>query len=114
MQGTGDGTVIQTIARLPGMSEGEVGLAGVDRPGPTIKTVAVPAWQYIGIEIGWSFLNNFFGLLTIDGLGLAELAAPGDAFQHLYKIAGIALAPTALMLLKELYDYFGKVRAARI
>lgn len=114
MSGTGHGGTVTThVVQLPGMAVGESGLAGADKPGPTIRVVARPVWQYIGVEMVWAFLTNFFGLLTIDGLGLAELAPPGDAFAHLYHVAGLALAPTALMLAKELYDYVGKVRASR-
>jgi hypothetical protein len=112
--GTGDGTVTTHVARLPGMAVGELGFSGQDKSGPTIRTVAVPVWQYIGVEIAWTWLNVFLGLLTVDGLGLVDLAPPGDAFSHLYHVAGIALAPAFLALLKELYDYLGKVRASRI
>lgn len=108
-----EGTVTSNVPKLPGMTTGEVGFAGADKPGPTIRTVAVPVWQYIGTELIWTFLHSFFGLLAVDGLGLADLAPPGDAFAHLYRIAGIAMAPTVLSLLQQLYSYLGKVRAAR-
>ena len=115
MIGTGDGGVVtQTVAQLPGMAKGEVGLAGEDKPGPSIRTVAIPAWQFIAIEIGWVYLHTFLGLLAIDGLGLVELAPPGEAAQHLLRVAGIALAPALLSMLQELYQYLGKVRAARL
>ncbi len=115
MNGTGDGGIVtQTVMQLPGMPTGEVGLAGVGKTGATIRTVAVPVWKYIGVELLWIYLQTFLGLLTIDGMGLADLAPPGDAFSHLWNIGGIALAPTALGLMKELYDYLSKIRASRI
>ena len=112
-KGTGDGTVTNRIMALPGMSVGFVGLAGADKSGPTIRTVAVTPWVFILVEMAWLYLQTFLGLLAIDGMGLADLAPPGDAFSHLWNIGGIALAPTALGLLKESYDYLGKVRASR-
>lgn len=111
--GTGDGTVIQKVIQLPGMSPGLVGDAGAEKPGATIRNVAVPPLIYIGVEMLWLYLQTFLGLLAIDGMGLAELAPPGDAFSHLWNIGGIALAPTALGLLKELYDYLSDIRASR-
>lgn len=112
--GTGDGGVVTSnIIQLPGMAAGEVGYAGTNRAGATIRTVAVSPWVYIGVEMLWLYLQTFLGLLAIDGMGLAELAPPGDAFSHLWNIGGIALAPTLLGLLKELYDYLGKIRASR-
>ena len=112
-KGTGDGTVTNRVAQLPGMQPGFLGFSGADKPGPTVRTVAVPVVQYIAVEIGWSFLHSFLGLLAIDGLGLADLAPPGDAFAHLYRIAGLSLAPTTLALTQQLYSYLNKVRAAR-
>ena len=113
--GTGDGGVVTAhVIQLPGMPKGEVGYAGADKPGATIRTVAVRPVVYIGVEMLWLYLQTFLGLLAIDGMGLAELAPPGDAFSHLYNIAGIALAPTFLGLLKELYVYLDKVRASRV
>lgn len=112
--GTGDGGVVTThVIKLPGMQSGEVGYAGVDKAGATIRAVAVPPALFIGIEMLWLYLQTFLGLLAIDGMGLADLAPPGDAFAHLWHIGGIALAPTLLGLLKELYDYLGKIRASR-
>lgn len=105
--------VTTRIARLPGMANGELGFSGLDKPGPTIRTVAIPAWQYILIEMAWVYLNSFLGLLAVDGLGLAELTPPGTAFSHLYHVAGIALAPALLSLLKEAFDYLGRIRASR-
>ena len=102
--------VTSHVARLPGMTSGEVGIAGMDQPGPSIRTVAIPVTRFIGVEVLYSFLRSFFGLLAVDGLGLADLAPPGDAFSHLWRIAGIACAPATLALLQELYDYLGKVR----
>lgn len=114
MMGTGDGTgtVTTKVAQLPGMPLGEVGLAGMDKPGATIRNVAIPAWQFIGVEVLWNFLRTFFGLLTIDGMGLVDLAPPGDAFTHLYTVAGISLAPTLLALGQELFAYLSKIRAS--
>ena len=113
--GTGDGGIVTThVIQLPGMSKGgQVGDAGINMPGATIRVVSRPPLLFIGVELLWTFLQTFFGLLAIDGLGLADLAPPGDAFSHLYNVAGIALAPTSLALLKELYDYLGKIRASR-
>lgn len=111
--GTGDGTVIQKVIQLPGMAPGLVGDAGTGKPGATIRTVAVRPALFIAVEVVWLYLQTFLGLLAIDGMGLAELAPPGDAFSHLYTIGGIALAPTFLGLLKELYVYLDKVRASR-
>jgi hypothetical protein len=111
--GTGDGTVTTHIAQLPGMASGELGFAGVDKPGPTVRTVAVPVVRYIAEEISYSWLRAFLGLLAVDGLGLAQLTPPSDAFMHLYRIGGIALAPAALSLAQELYAYLSKVRASR-
>src|SRR5688500_85104 len=113
--GTGDGGVVtQTTIKLPGMKTGVLGLAGEDKPGPSVRTVAIAPALYIFQEMVWLYLQTFFGLLAIDGLGLAELAPAGEAFEHLYSISGMALAPTTLGLLKELYDYLGKVRASRL
>lgn len=108
-----DGIVTEKVIQLPGQLSGQVGFAGVDQPGPTSRVVAVNPIMYIGVEILWTFLNSFFGLLAVDGLGLADLAPPGDAFAHLWNIAGIALAPTALSLAQELFKYLGKIRASR-
>lgn len=111
--GTGGGSFDQKVIQLPGMPEGVIGMAGVDKPGPSIRAVAVPAWRYIAVEILWHYLQVFLGLLAVDGMGLVELAPPGDAFEHLGKVAGISLAPSALALLHELYQYLGKVRASQ-
>ena len=112
--GTGDSTVIQKVVQLPGMKTGELGTAGLDRPGPSVRTVAVPAWQYIGIEILWAYLHSFLGILAMDGMGLINLAPAGEAFQHLYTVAGVACGPSFLALLTQLYQYLGKVRASRV
>lgn len=116
MKGTGDGTGIVTthVLKLPGMAAGEVGLAGVDKPGATYRNVAIPPWQFIGVEVLWNFLRVFLGLLAVDGSGVVDLAPPGDAFRHLYTIAGISLVPTALALAQELYAYLSKVRASNV
>lgn len=108
-----DGIVTEKSIQLPGQEPGPVGLAGVDRAGATVKVVAVPPVLYIGVEILWTYLNVFFGLLAVDGLGLAELAPPGEAMSHLWNIGGIALAPTGLALGREVYEYLGKIRASR-
>lgn len=108
-----DGIVTKNVIQLPGMQPGVVGTAGMDRDGASVRVIAVNPITYIGVEILWTFLNSFFGLLAVDGLGLADLAPPGDAFAHLYNIAGIALAPTALSLAQELFKYLGKIRASR-
>lgn len=108
-----DGIVTERVIQLPGQASGPVGFAGVDKPGPTSRVVAVNPVVYIGIEILWTYLHSFLGLLAVDGLGLAELAPPGQAFSHLWNISGIALAPAGLSLLHELYQYLGKIRAAQ-
>jgi hypothetical protein len=113
MNGTGDGTVTTHVAHLPGMPKGEVGLAGQDKPGSSIRVVTIPWMQYVGIEVGWVFLNSFLGILGMDGMGLVELAPAPDAFGHLVDVAQMALAPALLMLVKELYDYLGKLRISR-
>lgn len=110
--GTGDGTVRHHVVQLPGMKSGSEGDAFADQPGPTIRNITIPAWQFIGVEVLWNFLRVFFGLLTVDGMGLAELAPPGDAMSHVYNIAGISLVPTLLALGQELYSYLSKVRQA--
>ena len=110
---TDTGMVTTHVPQLPGMEAGVIGDAGRDKPGATIRAIAIPAWRYIGVEVLYTFLQTFFGLLTIDGMGLAELAPPGDAFSHIYNIAGISLAPSVLSLGKELFDYLGKIRASR-
>ncbi len=108
-----EGTVTKNVIRLPGMESGTVGTAGMDRPGASVRVIAVNPVMYIGVEILWTFLNSFFGLLAVDGLGLADLAPPGQAMSHLWNIGGIALAPTALSLAQELFKYLGKIRASR-
>ncbi len=113
-EGTGDGGIVTThVIQLPGMAAGVVGDAGVEKAGATQRVVARSPLVYIGVEMLWLYLQTFLGLLTIDGMGLADLSPPGTAFHHLYSIGGIALAPTALGLMKELFDYLGKIRASR-
>lgn len=113
-QGTGDGGLVTTrVIQMPGMQAGPVGVAGEDKPGPSVQPIAIPAWQYILVEIAWNYLTVFFGLLAMDGMGLVDLAPPGDAFSHILRVAGISLAPAAIQLLRELYDYLGKLRAIR-
>lgn len=109
-----DGIVTEKVIQLPGVDPGLVGTAGIDRPGPSTRVVAVNPFVYIGVEIAWTYLHAFLGLLAIDGLGLADLAPPGEAFTHLWHIGGLALAPTMMSLLHELYQYLGKVRAAQV
>lgn len=111
---TGDGIVTQKVIALPGMETGEVGFAGLNRPGATIRAVAVPAWKYILVEILWVYLTSFMSILAMDGMGLTELAPASDAFAHLLAIGELSLGPSTLMLIKELYDYLGKVRASRL
>lgn len=91
--------------------KGLIGIAGAEKPGPNVVVVAYSATRLIFVKVLYSFLHSFFGLLAIDGLGLAELAPPGEAFEHLYTIAGIALAPTTLALLQQLYQYLGRLDA---
>ena len=112
--GTGNGGIVtQTVVQLPGMAAGEVGVAGVNRAGPAIRTVAIPAWRYILIEMVWAYLHSFLGILGMDGLGLVDLAPAGSALTQLGAVASLALGPTVVALLNELYRYLGKVRAAQ-
>lgn len=108
-----EGIVTAKVIATPGTDTGTVGLAGLGEPGATFKVVAVNPILYIGVEILWTYLHSFLGLLAVDGLGLADLAPPGEAMSHLWNVGGIALAPTALSLLHELYQYLGKIRASR-
>ena len=108
-----EGIVTQRTIATPGTEAGTVGDAGVGRDGATIRVVAVSPVMYIGSAILGTYLDAFFGLLTIDGLGLADLAPPGEAFTHLWHIGGIALAPTLLSLGRELLKYLNKIRASQ-
>lgn len=107
------GIVTQTIPQMPGMRTGEVGVAGNDKPGPSVRTVAIPAAMYIAQEVGFFFLQSFFGVLAADGMGLYELAPAGDAMAHIANVSSIAIGPTVLALATELFLYLKKVRAAR-
>jgi hypothetical protein len=108
-----DPFVTETIAQLPGMATGELGMSGMGKSGPNVRTMVIPFWKYIGIEISWTYLHTLLGLMMIDGLGLADLAPPGEALEHIYTVGGLALAPTFFSLLNEAYRYLSKVRISR-
>lgn len=111
---TGEGIVTQRVIQLPGQESGFGGFAGADRPGPTIKIVAIPAWRYIleGIIL-YDYVNAWVGVAALDGAGqLAKLIQPGDVLTHLWYISGCALFPTAVAFAQQLLKYLQKRRAA--
>lgn len=95
------------VRKINGAPE-TVGIAGVGTPHEVV--VYTMSWvRILTIRVLRVWLQSFLGLLAIDGLGIADLAPPGEAFQQMWTVAGIALAPAVIALLQNALEFLTKL-----
>lgn len=97
-----------TVVRKINGAPERLGIAGV---GTTHEVVVytMSTIRILAIRVLRVWLQSFLGLLAIDGLGIADLAPPGQAFKQMMTVAGIALAPSAIALLQNLLEFLTKL-----
>lgn len=107
MSETRESTQSVVVRKINGAPE-TVGVAGSGTPHAVVVYTMSTA-RILAVRILRVWLQSFLGLLTVDGLGLVDLAPPGEAFAQMWTVAGIALAPAAVALLQNLLEFLTKL-----
>lgn len=97
-----------TVVRKINGAPERVGIAGVGTSHEVVVYTMSTA-RILAIRVLRVWLQSFLGLLAIDGLGIADLAPPGEAFSQMLTVAGIALAPSVIALLQNLLEFLTKL-----
>lgn len=85
-----------------------VGIAGVGTKHEVV-VYAMSTFRVLTIRVLRVYIQSFLGLLSVDGLGIRDLAPPGEAFDQMWVLAGIALAPAFIALLMNLLEFLTKL-----
>ncbi len=115
MTGTGDGTVTQRVAPMPGMDAGILGKAGEDKPGPSIRVKVPTVLTYILLDIGlYNLVTAWIAAAAFYGAGSFErhADAPSGFTAVLWFITEKSLVPAVVLVAKDLGVWLNKLRQA--
>lgn len=116
----GNPIFVQKVVQMPGMDVGQLGDAGKDKDGPTIRVVAVPLWNLIlERSLLYHYVNGVIATAMIDGTAKAvgevigvQIVPPAYFVTHLLFILAGGVIPMMVGALRDLDNYLRKRRQA--